>query len=142
MFLRIFQKLVMPILWLPMSFLAGYELTGRQAAGVGGVLAYSLLFSFTQTMRLNEREDYWASKLAMLKAETKAVKGALAEAVGQRAAGALPPENQVLIDAYRTRLALLEVSRSAIHAGYLSWEKAGSLGHWSETKGGLLPDAA
>jgi len=39
-------------------------------------------------------------------------------------------------------LALLQLKKKALRAGYKSYKSAGVFGHFAETKGGLLPDAA
>jgi hypothetical protein len=126
-------------LWCPVcAGFSGYLLTGKTNGVFAGVLAYTVLVLSSQAARLDGRTDYWASKLAMLKAEEAELHRALAQLTP-------PPvsadDTSALTEAYRTRLALLQVQKKALRAGYLSPKSAGVLGHFSETKGGLLPDA-
>ena len=134
-FYRIFATFFAPACFV----YAGYQLTGTQGGGLAGLVAYSGLLTLSVAARVGQRQDYWASKSAKLKAEAKALRGALAEEHAKRASGTLAEDNQVIIDAYRSRLAVLQISTTALRAGYSSYKSA-PLGHFSEKKGGLLPD--
>jgi len=136
MWFETWSALVVPA----MAAYAGYLLTGRPTGVALGFLVYAAFATFHFAARFRERRDYWASKLAMLKAETESLQEALAEADARRAEAPLAHDSQVLIDAYRARLGLLQAQAKAVRAGYASQRKAGPLGHFSETQGGLLPD--
>ena len=126
-------------LWCPvLAGLSGYLLRGNFNGVTAGFLAYGVLAIGWQASRHYDRADYWASKLAMLKAEEAALQQAL-DAVSLVAVSA--EDKQTLASAYRTRLAVLRIQRTALRAGYRSYKSAGVFGHFSERKGGLLPDA-
>ncbi len=135
MFIQLWAGLWCPVL----AGYAGYLLTHELNGVLGGVTAYTVLVLFSQATRLYDRADVWASKMAMLRAEERALQ--LALAAESRRAGPDAEGSSALIEAYRTRLALLEVRKTALRAGYRSYRAVGVLGHFSETKGGLLPDA-
>jgi hypothetical protein len=119
--------------------LAGYLFTGKSSGVAAGILAYSALTLFSVAARQYSRNDYWASKMARLHAEEIALYQALAEE--SRRAVAEDHDTQALIGVYRARLGLLQVRKKALRAGYLSYKAAGVFSHFSERKGGLLPDA-
>jgi hypothetical protein len=120
---------------------AGYNLNGTFSGAIAGFLAYSVLNMYMGVVLRYQRRDYWASKLAMLKAEAAALSLALAKDGREQATGTLPESNQAIPDAYRARLALLQVSMAAVRAGYASEKKAGLFGHGSARRAGLV-DAA
>jgi hypothetical protein len=74
----------------------------------------------------------------MLHAEQLGLQAALAEEYRREVKGA--DDSRAIQDAYRVRLALLEISKMALRAGYLSQKSARPFSHFSEKRGGLLPD--
>jgi hypothetical protein len=111
------------------AFYAGYLASGKAMGGMAAVLGYTLLFTYLASLHQWQRRDYWRSKWAMLRAERTALQEALAAQVRSREAGAGTLDSQLLIDAYRGRLAVLDVSAaSALTAGYASEKRAGFMG--------------
>jgi hypothetical protein len=128
MLMEIFTAFACPV----MAGCAGYNLNGQMSGAFAGFIAYTAFILVSGLLLRYQRRDYWASKLAMLKAEMSALNAALASA------GTLAETNQVIQDAYRARLALLQVSMTAVQAGYASEKEAGWLGHGSARRSGLV----
>lgn len=136
MFLQFWAGIWSPVL----AGYAGYLFTGKYLGVFGGLLSYCAVMLASAAARQLSRNDYWASRVAELHAEQLGLQAALAEEYRREVKGG--SDTRALQDAYRTRLALLEVSKKAVRAGYLSYKAAGVFSHFSEKKGGLLPDGA
>jgi hypothetical protein len=134
MFWQMYAAFVCPL----MAGLAGYQLNGKASGAFAGFTAYAALILYSSLMRQHARRDYWASKLAMFKAEEAALNLALAKEYREQTAGPLLENNRAVVEAYRGRLALLQVSMTALRAGYASEKEAGILGHVSERWSGLV----
>ena len=66
-------------LWCPvLAGFAGYLLTHNVNGVTAGLMAYCVLAVFSWAARLYDRADFWASKMAMLRAEESALHLALA----------------------------------------------------------------
>lgn len=128
----------------PLGFgVAGWELT-RDARGIfAALVGYSAALAMSLAARVYQRNDYWASKLAMVESEIRLLSEALAVEYRRSDAGSLSENNQPIIDAYRSRLALLRISTTAIRAGFASEKASGwPHGHSSARRAGLLAKPA
>jgi hypothetical protein len=123
-----------------MAGYAGHRL-GGQSGFTAGVAAYYALYISLNVASRYRRLDDWASKLAMFKAEEAELHLALAREYREQAGGPTFESKQAILDAYRARLALLQISMKVLQGEYLSEKNAMPLAHASEKWSGLA-DAA